>query len=359
MTILVTGGAGFVGSNLATMFKHARPDAKVLAFDNLHRRGSELAVSRLVEAGVEFVHGDVRTRDDLEDIAGFDVMIECSAEPSVHAGYGGAPSYLVSTNLIGTVNCLEAVRRAGASLVFLSTSRVYPIEALRALPLVRHGDRLVIDGGTSGVGWSANGIARTFPLDGYRSLYGATKLASELLIEEYRHMFGVPTVVNRCGVVAGPWQMGKVDQGFVALWAARHLWSDTLQYTGFGGEGLQARDVLHIEDLFDLVSLQVEQIDRLSGLTFNVGGGPRVSTSLRELTARCEYRARRSLKIASVAATAPADIPYYVTDNTEVSEVTGWQPRRSLDRLLDDTFGWLRQHEAVLRPLLTRVTKGM
>jgi CDP-paratose 2-epimerase len=350
--LLVTGGAGFVGSNLATMFKRAIPGAQVIAFDNLHRRGSELALSRLAQAGVEFVHGDVRNPEDLEAVGAFDMMIECSAEPSVHAGYGGAPSYVVSTNLTGTINCLEAVRRAGAGLIFLSTSRVYPIEPLRALPLEREGDRLTIARGESGTGWSAEGIARSFPLDGYRSLYGATKLASELLIEEYRHMFGVPAIINRCGVIAGPWQMGKVDQGFVALWAARHLWADTLQYTGFGGEGLQVRDVLHVEDLFDLIELQVRQIDGLEGRTFNVGGGPGVSTSLRELTALCERRAGRSVRITGVAATAPADIPYYVTDNSEVSKATGWRPRRSLERLLDDTFDWLRRHEALLRPLL-------
>jgi CDP-paratose 2-epimerase len=151
------------------------------------------------------------------------------------------------------MTCLEAARRAGAGLLFLSTSRVYPIEPLRQLPLVAGDTRLRLPEGVTGVGWSADGISADFPLKGHRSLYGATKLASELLIDEYRHMYGMPVVVNRCGVIAGPWQMGKVDQGFVSLWAARHLWGTCLSYTGFGGTGLQVRDVLHIEDLCELV----------------------------------------------------------------------------------------------------------
>lgn len=350
--MLVTGGAGFVGSNLALMFKALRAEVSVVAFDNLHRRGSELALPRLRSEGVEFVHGDIRVRDDLTDAGAFDVMIECSAEPSVHAGYGGTPSYLIGTNLTGTVHCLEAARNAGAIVIFLSTSRVYPIAPLRALPLVQARERLVLPDNANGPGWSAAGIARDFPLEGYRSLYGATKLASELLLEEYRHVYGVRAVVNRCGVIAGPWQMGKVDQGFIVLWAARHLWGGRLQYTGFGGAGAQVRDVLHVADLFDLVRSQIDHIDKYDGSTFNVGGGTEISTSLRELTAHCERRAGRTLEIAAVPETAPADIPYYVTDNSEVSRVTGWRPRRSLDELLDDVFAWLREHESTLRPLL-------
>lgn len=134
MRILVTGGAGFVGSNLASLFKRDNPDAAVVAFDNLRRRGSELALPRLREAGVEFRHGDVRNAEDIAEAGDFDLMIECSAEPSVHAGYGASPAYVINTNLTGTINCLEAVRRCNAALVFLSTSRVYPIAGLRALP---------------------------------------------------------------------------------------------------------------------------------------------------------------------------------------------------------------------------------
>jgi CDP-paratose 2-epimerase len=350
--ILVTGGAGFVGSSLATHVARSRPAADVVALDNLHRRGSELTLARLADAGVRFVHGDIRLREDVEAAGPFDLMIECSAEPSVHAGYGGDPSYLLGANLTGTVNCLEAVRRAGAGLIFLSTSRVYPIEPMRALPLVASATRLRVPDDARGTGWSFQGIAADFPLAGYRSLYGATKLAAELLIEEYRHMYGLPAVVNRCGVIAGPWQMGKVDQGFVSLWAARHLWGARLSYTGFGGTGLQVRDVLHVDDLCDLVDHQMDRLAEWSGAVLNVGGGAGGSVSLKELTALCEPRAGRKLAFTSVPDTAPADIPYYVSDNAEVAARCGWAPKRSVEQLLDDVFTWLRTEEARLRPIL-------
>jgi CDP-paratose 2-epimerase len=358
MRILITGGAGFVGSSLALMLKRDRPDVQVRAFDNLKRRGSELALSRLAAGGVEFLHGDVRSADDLAAACPFDLLLECSAEPSVHAGYGGDPSYVVHTNLTGTINCLEAARRTGAELVFFSTSRVYPIPGLRALPLERRGSRLDIPAGASGRGWSERGIDTTFPLEGHRSLYGATKLASELLIEEYRVMYGLPAVVNRCGVIAGPWQMGKVDQGFVVLWAARHAYGGRLTYSGFGGEGLQVRDVLHIADLYDLLKVQMSDLRRYSGTAWNAGGGAQHSVSLVELTAACRARADRAIPIDPDPQTAEADVPYYVSDNTAVSAATGWMPRRSIDMLLDEIFAWLRDHRAALEPLLAPQLPG-
>jgi CDP-paratose 2-epimerase len=329
-----------------------RPDLAVVALDNLRRRGSELTIGRLSAAGVDFAHGDIRVRQDIEAAGAFDVMIECSAEPSVHAGYDGDPSYLLGANLSGTMNCLEVVRRAGAGLVFLSTSRVYPIAAMRELPLVEGATRLHLREGARGTGWSADGIGETFPLAGYRSLYGATKLASELLVEEYRHMYGLPAIVNRCGVIAGPWQMGKVDQGFVSLWAARHLWGSRLSYTGFGGTGLQVRDVLHVDDLCELVTRQIDHLPDWSGAVLNVGGGPAGSVSLKELTALCETRAGRRLQFTAAPETAPADIPYYVSDNAQASAHCAWSPRRSIDAVLDDVFAWLRSEELRLRPVL-------
>ena len=121
---LVTGGAGFVGSTLALLLQRDVAGIDVTAFDNLRRRGSELALDRLRAGGVTFRHGDVRSADDLSDAGPFDILIECSAEPSVHAGYDGSPAYVLDTNLTGAARCLDAARRYDASVVFLSTSRV-------------------------------------------------------------------------------------------------------------------------------------------------------------------------------------------------------------------------------------------
>jgi CDP-paratose 2-epimerase len=351
MRILVTGGAGFVGSNLALLMAERRGD-QVVAFDNLRRRGSELALPRLRAGGVGFVHGDIRNPEDLDGLPAADLMVECSAEPSVHAGYDGSARYLVNTNLLGTVNCLDYARRHGSALIFLSTSRVYSIAALRGLPLQHEGHRLILAPRESGPGWSERGIAEDFPTTGPRSLYGATKLASELLIEEYHAAYGLRTIVNRCGVLTGPWQMGKIDQGFFVLWAARHLYGGALAYSGFGGVGHQVRDVLHIADLFDLLCRQIDAFDRHSGQTYNVGGGAAVSVSPAELTAMCAARTGTAITLGSDPTTRPADIPYYVTNADRVRQATGWSPTRSAAAILDEVLEWLARYRTDLEPVL-------
>jgi CDP-paratose 2-epimerase len=367
MRILVTGGAGFVGSNLALMFQRDHRDAEVVVFDNLRRRGSELALPRLRAGGVAFQHGDVRNPEDLAEAGGFDLLLECSAEPSVHAGYGGAggtareaageADYLIHTNLLGTKNCLDAARRQRADFVFLSTSRVYPIDPLRGLPLARVGERLTIEPGRSGAGWSEEGITTDFPLTGHRSMYGATKLCSEHLIEEYAAAYDLRTIVDRCGVITGPWQMGKVDQGFVVLWASHFLFGQALRYTGFGGRGHQVRDLLHVADLYDLLRIQIADFERHRGSVHNVGGGRACSVSLAELSVLCGERVGVGVESTPVVMTSdpstrPADIPWYVTDNAAVTAQTGWVPERGIEEILDDVFAWLRAHRETLEPIL-------
>ncbi|UUX50818.1 NAD-dependent epimerase/dehydratase family protein [Nisaea acidiphila] len=353
MRILVTGGAGFAGSALALAFKRDNPGAEIVAADNLKRRGSELNLPRLRAAGIRFEHADIRDPEDIAALGPMDLLLECSAEPSVQAGYAGSPSYLLDTNLRGTLNCLEAARRHNAIFVFLSTSRVYPITPLRDLPLEAGEKRLILHPGAEGTGWSEHGIAEDFPLDGHRSLYGATKLASEQFIEEYRAAFGLRAIINRCGVLAGPWQMGRVDQGFMVLWAARHLYGGSLSYNGFGGHGHQVRDVLHVADLYDLIARQLDNLPRAVQGLWNAGGGSGTSTSLRELTEACESRTGQSLQVGARPDTNPADIPWFVTDARRAMTTFDWAPKRALDDLLDEIFEWLNAERDALAPILS------
>ena len=350
--ILITGGAGFAGASLALFLKGRIADAEVLAFDNLHRRGSELALARLAAAGVLFRHGDLRQPADLLDVGAVDLILDCAAEPSVRSGYGEGLRYLYDTNLTGTLNTLELARLHKADLLFLSTSRIYPMEGLRRLPLAEGEIRLDLTASAKGEGWSAAGIAENFPLPGTRSFYGATKLASELLIAEYAQAFGLRTLINRCGVIAGPWQMGKVDQGFFVLWAARHFFRGPLGYQGYGGRGLQVRDVLAIDDLALLLWQQLNQLDDLYGSTFNVGGGRTNSVSLQELTRLCEARTGARLALGSQSETHPADVPWYIADNAAVTAATTWGPRTTVPELLDQVLAWLHENAERLRPLL-------
>jgi CDP-paratose 2-epimerase len=343
--LVITGGAGFVGSNLAVSLARRHPEWEIVAFDNLYRRGSELNLSRLEAAGVEFARGDVREPADLERFAELDAIVECSAEPSVMSGVDGDTSYLVHTNLTGAYNCLELARRSGAQLVFLSTSRVYPVEPQLSLALEEAPTRFELAARQPLPGASAAGVAEDFPLAGARTLYGTTKLAAELLIEEYRAAFGLRAVVDRCGVIAGPWQMGKVDQGVFTHWMLSHRFRQPLRYIGFGGEGKQVRDLLHVEDLIDLVERQLLDPARWDGAVFNVGGGRECSLSLRETTAICRELSGNEVPIEPVAETRSGDVPIYLSDCGRLFEFDEWRPRRNARQILADIDAWIAADE--------------
>src|ERR1039457_6485095 len=323
--ILITGGCGFVGSNLAVFFKSKYPDYSVIAFDNLKRRGSELNINRLKAIGVEFIHGDIRNKEDFDEVGKIDFIIEAAAEPSVLAGIDSNADYLVNTNLLGSINCLNYAVKQNAGIIFLSTSRIYPFALLDEIVFEETSTRFSIDKNQKINGVSQKGITIDFPLEGARSLYGATKLASELLVTEFIHFLGLNAVINRCGVITGPWQMGKVDQGVIVLWMARFFWKKSLTYNGYGGKGKQVRDILHIHDLFRLVEWQMDNINKINGRIFNVGGGNACSISLMELSSICEKITGNKININPVPQNRKADVRIYITDNSTVTEQTGWK----------------------------------
>jgi CDP-paratose 2-epimerase len=339
--LLITGGAGFVGSNLAVSLAARHPGWEIIVLDNLYRQGSELNLPRLEEAGVEFVEGDVREPADLQRLPELTAMIECSAEPSVMSGVGGDTSYLVHTNLTGAYNCLELARRDGAFMVFLSTSRVYPVEPQVSLKLEEAPTRFELAEEQDVAGASAAGISEEFPIAGARTLYGTTKLAAELLIEEYRAGFGLPAVVDRCGVIAGPWQMGKVDQGVFTHWMLAHRFGNPLKYIGFGGAGKQVRDLLHVEDLVDLVERQLLAPDPWDGRVVNAGGGRECSLSLLETTAICRELTGNEVPIEPVLETRAGDVPIYLSDCSKLFGLDEWRPQRSAQRVLADIHDWI------------------
>jgi CDP-paratose 2-epimerase len=350
--ILITGGAGFAGSNIAIKLRLDYPEANILCFDNLKRRGSELSLSRLRENNIDFIHGDIRNKEDLV-FDSVDLLIECSAEPSVMAGIDSSPEYLLNTNLMGTINCLEVARKHNADVVFLSTSRVYPISYINDLEYSESSSRFDLSDSQKTAGASSNGISEGFPLDKPRSLYGTTKYASELIINEYVDTYGLRAIIDRCGVITGPWQMGKIDQGVFVLWVAKHYFKQELSYIGYGGEGKQVRDFIHIDDLYQAIKHQISDFGSYSGDTFNIGGGLTNSVSLKQLTELCEKATGNSIKIASIKEDRPADLRFFITDSTKFLAKSGLSWEKDASQTVQDIYEWIRDNEAALKPILS------
>lgn len=354
MKILITGGCGFVGSNLAVLFKQNYTVSEVYCLDNLSRRGSEINLQKVLAAGGQYVHGDVRVKTDFDRIPKVDIVIDAAAEPSVLAGkVPGELENLIDTNLNGTINTLYFAKKHQAAIIFLSTSRVYPYDTLANANLVESSKRFNLSNNQSVQGISEQGIAENYPLEGLRSLYGATKLASEYFIQEFANNFGIPAIINRCGVLSGPYQMGKIDQGVIVLWMAKHFWKGRLGYIGYGGLGQQARDVLHVRDLFRLVQWQIANLGLLKGQIYNVGGGLENTVSLAELTDLCSQITGNNIEIGSSIENRPGDLPIYITDNSKITDFSGWKPEISVSMLLKEVHEWFVNDESSLKSILS------
>lgn len=320
--------------------------------DNLKRRGSELSLPRFKAAGIEFLHGDIRNKEDFptEEV---DLILECSAEPSVLAGINSSPEYLLNTNLVATLNCLEFARKYNAKFLFLSTSRVYPISYINNLKFTESENRFDIDDDQTTPGASTAGISEKFPLDKPRSLYGVTKLASELVIQEYTDTYKMPAIINRCGVITGPWQMGKVDQGVFVLWVAKHFFNKQLSYIGYGGEGKQVRDFIHIEDLYQAIKRQLQNFNDYTDQVYNIGGGLKNSVSLKELTKLCQEITGNKIEIASVKEDRPADLRFFITDSQRFLEKSGLKWQKDAQKTVQEIFEWIRDNKEQLEPILS------
>jgi len=342
--VLVTGGAGFIGSSIALALAVRHPDWDFVVCDNLYRRGSELNLPRLKEAGVAFHHADVREPNDLRAIGAIDALVECSAEPSVL----GADDVVVPVNLTGAYNCFRYAASHGAQVIFLSTSRVYPVAPQEALAARETDTRFELLDEQEIAGVSSLGISERFPLEGPRTMYGASKLAAELLLTEYE----TPWTVNRFGVVAGPWQMGKVDQGVFTHWVLSFMRGRPLQYIGYGGLGKQVRDLLHVDDLVDLVELQLEDPAHWDRRTFNAGGGREVSLSLAETTALCREITGNDVPVTAAGVERKGDVRVYLSDCSALHAHSGWRPKRDAKQVLQDIHAWASAHEGLLSAAL-------
>jgi CDP-paratose 2-epimerase len=347
MRILLSGVCGFVGSTLARTFAQNGAGHRLSGVDNFIRPGSESNRAGLKRLGVQLFHGDLRSASDLETLPAVDWVIDAAANPSVLAGVDGKTSsrQLVEHNLAGTVNLLEFCKRQGAGFILLSTSRVYSIAPLAALP-VEPCERAFRPAPSTPLppGLGAAGVDETFSTLAPVSLYGATKLASETLALEYSETFGFPVFVNRCGVLAGAGQFGRPDQGIFAYWLNSWLRRQPLAYLGFGGTGHQVRDCLHPRDLVPLLERQFAAPQFAPGdRIVNVGGGAASARSLRQLSDWCAARFGPH-PVAADGTPRPFDIPWLVLDHAKATRLWDWRPPTPTSAILDEIATHAQAH---------------
>ena len=346
MKILITGICGFVGSSVARGLLERLPDAAIWGIDNLSRRGSERNRGALEACGVQVRHGDTRLASDFEQLPAVDWVIDAAANPSILAGVDGKASsrQLVEHNLSGTVQTLEYCKTRAGGFVLLSSSRVYSIRDLLAIPLKEAGETFQLDDSkTAPAGVSRCGLTEAFSTEAPVSLYGATKLASEVLALEYGDTFGFPVWVNRCGVLAGAGQFGTAEQGIFSYWIHAHRARRPLRFSGFGCRGLQVRDALHPEDLTGLLTLQMRAPVEVSQRVFHAGGGAENSMSLAQLAQWCGQRFGPH-PVSVDSAPRRFDAPWLVMDSRRAHDTFGWHPAKALPQILDEIAAHAEQN---------------
>lgn len=346
MKILITGMCGFVGNTLARELLNGREGLQIVGLDNLSRPGSELNRGALKKLGISVQHGDVRNPSDLESLAPVDWVIDTAANPSVLAGVAGITSsrQLIEHNLVGTLNVLEYCKRSSAGFIMLSTSRVYSLSSLVKLPLeVRNQAFLPCSERISEPGVTAEGITESFSTTPPLSLYGSSKLASEIMALEYGAAFQIPVHINRCGVLAGAGQFGKPDQGIFSYWIHSYCARRPLKYIGFGGAGYQVRDCLHPKDLAPLILKQMRTSLERAGRPINVGGGVENSLSLAQLSDWCAERFG-SHSIDRDPQERQFDVPWLILSTTSAQELWDWHPVTPIEDILNEISNHAREN---------------
>jgi CDP-paratose 2-epimerase len=338
MRIFITGICGFAGSTLTRALLESAENLQIAGMDNFIRPGSELNRPELARLGVKIFHADVRNAADFETLPAADFVIDAAANPSVLAGVDGKTSsrQLLEHNLWGTVNVLEYCKAHRAGLILLSTSRVYSVPPLAALPVEIY-QRAFRPKKSAKLpdGLTAAGAGEKFSNAPPVSLYGSSKLASETIALEYAETFQFPVWINRCGVLAGAGQFGKPDQGIFSFWINSHLRQRPLKYIGFAGRGHQVRDCLHPRDLVPVLLAQMKHRGKEKPRIANFSGGTANSMSLAQLTDWCDARFGKHA-VASDPKPRPFDVPWMVLDSSLAKKAWNWSPKIPAVKILDE-----------------------
>ena len=337
MRALITGGAGFVGANLA---HHLKKKYDVTAMDNLVRRGSEINLNKLREDGIEFIHGDIRNSEDFNHLKGeYDFIFETAAQPSACTGYGN-PTFDITNNYFGLFNVLEYARRNDSKVIFWSTNKVYSGDKINSIPTREGKTRYIAN----------RAIDENFPIDGGdHSIYGLSKVCADLTCQEWAKGLGSKIIINRFSCLAGPGQFGKSEQGWVAWFVIAAFLK--LPITLYGFKGKQVRDVLFMPDILNLIDIQIERFDELNGEVFNIGGGQKINTSLIECIKLIEETLGVEMDVSTDPVKRKADQCVYVSDIRKAKRLLNWEPKTSMQEGIKQIYEWVLENLWELKKL--------
>ena len=335
MKILITGGAGFIGSNIAIHLKKSGHNIQTM--DNFSRLGSKFNLIQLKKYKIKNFKADVTNLSTLKKFKNFDLIIDCCAEPSVESSKKNL-DLTFYTNLLGTFNILKIASRMNAKLIFLSSSRIYSILKIKKLSKLKKSNL-----------FKKFTVNEEFSTEAPLSFYGYSKLSSEMMIKEFSYLKNIDYIINRFGLVAGPGQFGKIDQGVISYWVWRKLNKLKLYYKGYKGSGMQIRDVLHIDDLTCIIGEQVKKIDKIKNNVFNIGGGTKNSLTLKELNDKISNITNNKQKILKKLETSNYDIPIYISNNSKIKKFYNWEPKYNINKILSDIYLWQIKNKKKLK----------
>lgn len=346
--VLITGGAGFIGSNLAERLL-SEPDTKVRIFDNFSRAGvmHNLKWLRSLPGSrrLDLVKGDVcDMRAVQQAVADVSEIYHFAAQVAVTTSISD-PATDFDINANGTFHVLEAARfsRRKPFILYTSTNKVYG--SLKRLSVEVEGThyRASVRG--------FRGVDEKEPLD-FHSPYGCSKGTADQYVHDYARIYDLPTVVFRMSCIAGPRQFGNEDQGWVAHFLYSVLNGKPINVYG---DGYQVRDILHVYDLLDAMMAVRRDIDRTRGQVFNLGGGMERAVSVIEMLRTIERKTGRPLRLCH-SRVRPGDQPLYIANTSKLEQYTGWRAHRSIAQILESIYQfWLRNHDTLAPSAASRL----
>ena len=334
--ILITGGAGFIGSNYAC--RRILNGDDITIYDNLSRNGAKenlnWLLSKAQDKPFNFIEGDVRDHEMLiKAVVGKDIIIHLAAQVAVTSSVAD-PQFDFSVNAAGTFNVLEATRVCGEKplIIYASTNKVYG--EIEDIPVVEEETRYSFKDLPAGV-------TEKQLLD-FHSPYGCSKGCGDQYVKDYSRIYDIPTVVFRQSCIYGKRQFGIEDQGWVAWFVIAAVVGKSITIYG---DGKQVRDLLFIDDLMNAYDLVIEKKESTKGQIFNIGGGIENSVSIwREFGPILEKIHGKDIPV-KIEEWRPGDQKIYISDISKVKNYLGWSPKISVEKGLSLLYHWVAENK--------------